>query len=143
MNEILFFHEASKTLITSDGAYTGYDAEAPPNQQPSWFARLWFKLTKPSGSFRRPEMPVYRTMRVQSHGDPLALRESVLGICKDWDFEQIVGAHGSVPHRGSKDIGDAKAVFKHLWFSGCGLDKLEEALAAASPKGDAGQGTDT
>ena len=63
LNEYLFFHAASGTLLASDSFYGGYaDAETP-----TWFARLWFKLTK-YGSFRAARLPVYRTSRVLSHG---------------------------------------------------------------------------
>ena len=64
LNEYLFFHAASGTLLASDSFYGGYsDAETP-----TWFARLWFKLTK-SGSFRAARLPIYRTSRVLSHGN--------------------------------------------------------------------------
>jgi len=71
-------------------------------------------------------MPIYRTSRVISHGDPVALKASVLAIVSQWSIAQIVCAHGSIPHRGCKEIGDAGAVFKHLWFQGCRLDILGE-----------------
>jgi hypothetical protein len=55
LNEVLFHHAASGTLIASDSFYGGYIA----GETPSWFARLWFKLTR-DGSFRRPRLPSYR-----------------------------------------------------------------------------------
>eukprot|EP00730_Choanoeca_flexa_P003982 TRINITY_DN11555_c5_g1_i5.p1 TRINITY_DN11555_c5_g1~~TRINITY_DN11555_c5_g1_i5.p1 ORF type:complete len:312 (+),score=24.57 TRINITY_DN11555_c5_g1_i5:1-936(+) len=40
MNEVLFYHRPSRTLIAADGFYSGYRLE----EQPTWFARLWFKV---------------------------------------------------------------------------------------------------
>ena len=55
MNEFLLFHSPSKTMIASDGFYGGY----VPEETPSWFCRVWFKLMK-QGSFRKMSLPVYR-----------------------------------------------------------------------------------
>ena len=55
LNEYLFFHPASGTLLASDSFYGGYTG----SETPTWFARLWFKLTK-AGSFRAARLPVYR-----------------------------------------------------------------------------------
>ena len=55
LNEFMFYHKASGTLIASDSFYGGYS----PQECPSWFARLWFKLTR-DGSFRRCRLPMYR-----------------------------------------------------------------------------------
>jgi len=92
LNEFLFFHSDSGTLIASDSFYGGYaDAETP-----TWFARLWFKLTK-SGSFRAARLPIYRTSRVVSHGDQEQLIESAKEILEEWDVNQITFAHGTSP----------------------------------------------
>jgi len=92
LNEFLFFHSDSGTLIASDSFYGGYaDAETP-----TWFARLWFKLTK-SGSFRAARLPIYRTSRVISHGDQEQLIESAKEILEEWDVNQITFAHGTSP----------------------------------------------
>jgi len=92
LNEFLFFHPVSGTLIASDSFYGGYaDAETP-----TWFARLWFKLTK-SGSFRAARLPIYRTSRVISHGDQKQLLESAKEILDEWDVNQITFAHGTSP----------------------------------------------
>lgn len=83
LNEFLFYHRDSGTLVASDTFYGGYVRE----ERPTWFARLWFKLTR-DGSFRDARLPIYRseelnlevfrlilrTSRVLSHGD----REMVL-----------------------------------------------------------------
>lgn len=55
LNEYLFYHDTSGTMIASDSFYGGYAAE----ETPSWFARLWFKLTR-RGSFRTARLPIYR-----------------------------------------------------------------------------------
>jgi len=92
LNEFLFFHPVSGTLIASDSFYGGYsNAETP-----TWFARLWFKLTK-AGSFRAARLPIYRTSRVISHGDQEQLIESVTQILGEWDVKQIAFAHGTSP----------------------------------------------
>ena len=93
LNEFLFFHPVSGTLIASDSFYGGYsNAETP-----TWFARLWFKLTK-AGSFRAARLPIeYRTSRVISHGDQEQLIESVTQILGEWDVNQIAFAHGTSP----------------------------------------------
>jgi len=92
LNEFLFFHSDSGTLIASDSFYGGY----ADNETPTWFARLWFKLTK-SGSFRAARLPIYRTSRVISHGDQEQLIESAKEILDGWDVNQITFAHGTSP----------------------------------------------
>ena len=42
LNEFVFFHKESGTLVASDSFYGGYTEK----EVPTWFARLWFKLTK-------------------------------------------------------------------------------------------------
>ena len=55
LNEFLFYHGASSTLVASDSFYGGYQKD----ETPTWFARLWFKLTR-GGSFRTTRLPIYR-----------------------------------------------------------------------------------
>jgi len=99
LNEFLFFHPVSGTLIASDSFYGGYaDAETP-----TWFARLWFKLTK-SGSFRAARLPIYRTSRVLSHGDQEQLMESAKEILEEWDVDQITFAHGTSPFNKERKV---------------------------------------
>jgi len=92
LNEFVFFHSLSGTLIASDSFYGGYS----DSETPTWFARLWFKLTK-SGSFRAARLPIYRTSRVISHGDQDQLIESVEEMFEEWDVNQITFAHGTSP----------------------------------------------
>lgn len=55
LNEVLFFHEPSKTLLASDTFYGGYQPDDPFL---SWFARVWFKMSK--GSWQSDSLPSYR-----------------------------------------------------------------------------------
>lgn len=93
LNEYVFFHKSSGTLIATDTFYGGY----ADDETPSWFARIWFKLTK-NGSFRLPRLPIYRTSRVLSHGNSDELFDSVEEMVKDWDIKRIVFAHGTSPY---------------------------------------------
>lgn len=106
--QVLFFHTPSKTLIASDGFYGGHRCN---DERPTWFARIWFKATK--GSFLTEKLPIYRTARVQTHGDVAALHASVDGIVHDWAFEQIVFAHGHSPYR----EGDVRRAFADAWHA--------------------------
>jgi len=92
LNEFVFFHPRSGTLIASDSFYGGYSN----SETPTWFARLWFKLTK-SGSFRAARLPIYRTSRVISHGDQEQLIESAEEMFGEWNVKQITFAHGTSP----------------------------------------------
>eukprot|EP00730_Choanoeca_flexa_P003981 TRINITY_DN11555_c5_g1_i1.p1 TRINITY_DN11555_c5_g1~~TRINITY_DN11555_c5_g1_i1.p1 ORF type:complete len:327 (+),score=40.70 TRINITY_DN11555_c5_g1_i1:1-981(+) len=109
MNEVLFYHRPSRTLIAADGFYSGYRLE----EQPTWFARLWFKVTK--GSFRAVKLPVYRTSRVSTHGDVAALRLCVDMLVQRWQFDRIVAAHGSQPFTGHNHE-SAREAFKRCWY---------------------------
>lgn len=103
MNEFLFWHEPSCTLIASDAFYGGHTEET------TWFQRLWFKLTK-GGSFKACRLPVYRTMRVKSDGSVPDLLACVDLIVKEWDITQIIFAHGTNPY-----TKDAAAAFCTSW----------------------------
>ena len=124
LNEFLFHHTDSNTLLASDSFYGGYSND----ETPTWFARLWFKLNK-YGSFRAPRLPIYRTSRVLTHGDQTKLMKSVNHMLDAWDVDQITFSHGTSPFdaarlKGSgldcKSVGDA---YKTCWRAG---------LAAAS-----------
>jgi len=89
LNEVAFFHTVSRTLVLSDAFYSGYDPEHPPNA----FTRVWFKVTKPHWS--ETSLPIYRTSRVVSNGDPDILLDCIRILCKSWQPESIVAAHGN------------------------------------------------
>jgi len=97
LNEFVFFHKESGTLVASDSFYGGYTEK----EVPTWFARLWFKLTK-AGSFRTARLSVYRTARVQSHGSAARLLDCVAGWLTTWQVEQIIFAHGSSPYTAAR-----------------------------------------
>jgi hypothetical protein len=145
MNEFVFFHPPSKTLICADSFYGGYEVA----EKPSWFARIWFKLTK-RGSFRSARLPIYRTSRVPSHGSVDELINCSTKLCKDWAFEQIVGAHGSSAftaarldnaNRINESLKDwtgastVRALFLECWTEGLAvLQTAEGAVAAPAAK---------
>merc|ERR1712172_347238 len=97
-----FYHGASSTLVASDSFYGGYHED----ETPSWFARLWFKLTR-GGSFRKTRLPIYRTIRVVSHGCPATLLKSTAQTL------QGLGPVNRIPRHGS-----LKDLFLHCWRVG-------------------------
>ena len=105
MNETLMFHRPSRSLIVDDAFYGGYSACCST----SWFTRSWFKATK-DGSFRSSSLPSYRTERVHTHGSTAELALSLDTMMEQWDFDQIVYAHGSSLCRDN-----AKAQFFDVW----------------------------
>ena len=120
MHEVLFLHEPSGTLITSDAFYPGYPSNVTVGWRPGWFARAWFKLTKAPHSFTDPTLPIYRTARVASAGSPAALLESLNWLQQNWDFSRIVSAHGFTPYQPE----NANEAFRTAWMDGCDLQKL-------------------
>mmetsp|Transcript_48465 Transcript_48465/g.125739 ORF Transcript_48465/g.125739 Transcript_48465/m.125739 type:complete len:341 (-) Transcript_48465:532-1554(-) len=119
MNEFVFFHSASNTLITSDAFYGGYR----DTEKTTWFQRLWFKLTK-GGSYKRAQMPIYRTIRVTSHGSKDDLFDCIHDISKN-NIKQIVCAHGTVPY-----VGDGKDLQK-AWEIGFPDTKKQDSSVAS------------
>jgi len=105
MNEFCFHHKPSSTLIASDAFYGGHT-----QAETTWFQRLWFKLTK-AGSFRACRLPAYRTVRVKTDGDVQALLTCVDGMVEDWNFKQIIFAHGTNPY-----TDDACKAFRDSWY---------------------------
>ena len=89
MNETLFFHLPSKTLVASDAYYGGYTSIA----EPDWFGRVWFKCTK--GTFKQPKLPIYRTARILTQGDIDKLIACAKQLVQRWDFKRIIYAHGT------------------------------------------------
>lgn len=108
MNEFVFYHSPSQTLIASDAFYGGYSKDS----ETSWFQRLWFKLTK-GGSYTCARLPIYRTSRVKTDGSKEDLLACVDEIA-NWNFENIVFAHGTVPFTGP----DAPEAFRKAWTEG-------------------------
>jgi len=120
MNEFVFYHRPSATLVVSDAFYGGHiQAET------TWFQRLWFKLTK-GGSFKACRLPVYRTIRVKTDGSVKALLQCVDTMVEEWDFKQIVFSHGTNPYNKESHGKDAVAAFRESWYA------LEDANNADS-----------
>ena len=113
MNETIFYHKPSRSLIVDDAFYGGYSACCPT----SWFSRAWFKATK-NGSFRSAELPIYRTSRVHTHGDTSALASDLEQVAS-WDIDQVLYTHGA-----SVCTENAKAQFLSVWQ--VVLDEAEE-----------------
>ena len=119
LNEYLFFHKSSGTLIASDSFYGGY----AHSETPTWFARLWFKLTK-AGSFRAVRLPIYRTSRVLSHGDKYKLLSCACAFISDCQVKQITFAHGTSPFNQQRmdEMGIANSnpgqVYLDCWLMG-------------------------
>jgi len=112
LNEVVFFHKKSSTLIVADAFYSGHccthygqeesrsragnpggqsrfeDLPAPPNT----FTRIWFKMTK--DHWCSPQLPSYRTTRVISNGSPEVLISCIKSIVKAWAPTQMICAHG-------------------------------------------------
>ncbi len=87
MSEVLFFHRASRTLLTTDLAFH-------PTPRSSRGLRLWCRLTR-VGAFG-PNQVVRFTIR-----DRQALRASLDRVLA-WDFERVVVTHGEVLERGGR-----------------------------------------
>lgn len=100
LNEVAFYHARSRSLVLSDGFYGGYRHDGV---RPTWFVRLWFKLTK-GFDLASHALPVYRSERVVSDGDPAAALACIDSMLADWPFECIAYAHGSAPyHEGCRE----------------------------------------
>ena len=137
LNEMLFFHRPSGSLIASDSFYGGYAV----GETPTWFARFWFKLTK-SGSFRGHRLPVYRTARAVSHGEPIKLLKCIQEMNEEWEYNQIVFAHGTSPFTAERmtvnnaEVKDAPTTvpeqYEACWQAGMD-DIIKKTACAAKP----------
>lgn len=88
MNEIVFFHPASRTLILTDLAFNVHDGATNK-------ARLFHRLVGATGRFG-PHRIVRFGIR-----DRRAARGSVQRILR-WDFERVVVSHGAVLESGGR-----------------------------------------
>lgn len=91
LEEVLFFHRASRTLILADLVQSGHP-DSP------WLTRL-------NGTYERPGPPAPVRLGFRDKAAARASLERVLS----WDFERIVLAHGRVVETGGK------AVFEHAY----------------------------
>jgi hypothetical protein len=89
VNETIFLHRASRTLIVTDLAY---------NIDPgtSAFERWWFRVF---GGYDAPRLPVYHKLLVRDRTAFSAAWQRVLAL----DFDTVSVAHGSLLTRAPKD----------------------------------------
>ena len=103
LNEVVFFHKKSSTLIVADAFYSGHccnhyglgSVMSKPEmglKPPNVFTRIWFKLTK--DHWCSPQLPSYRTTRVVSNGNPGELISCIWSIIQDWAPKKMICAHG-------------------------------------------------
>jgi len=88
MNEVHFFHPASRTLIVTDAVHN-FGAERPTS------TRLLFGLLGGSEGFRTTLLDRLVTR------DRRAARDSLARLL-EWDFDRVVMAHGEVLESGGK-----------------------------------------
>jgi hypothetical protein len=87
LNELAFFHPASRTLVLTDYAFN-----VPPD---GGRARLFHRLVGATGRFG-PHRIVRLAIR-----DRVATRASLEAI-RAWDFDRVIVSHGDVLERGGK-----------------------------------------
>ena len=95
LEELVFFHRASRSLILTDLVQSGHP-ESP---------RLTRLATRLNGTYKRPGPPAPVKLGFRDKAAAKASLERVLS----WDFERIVMAHGRVIETGGK------AMFEHAY----------------------------
>ena len=88
LEEVAFFHRASRTLILADLVQSGHPGSP-------WPTRL---ATRLNGTYDRPGPPAPVRLGFR---DKAAARASLEGVLS-WDFERIVMAHGRIIETGGK-----------------------------------------
>jgi hypothetical protein len=89
LNEIAFFHPASRTLILTDLCFN--------IREGSWWTRLFFQL---NGAWDRLAMTRVFRRFVK---DPVAFRASLERIQR-WDFDRVIVSHGHIVERGGAEL---------------------------------------
>jgi hypothetical protein len=102
VNEVVFFHRPSATLIASDLAFN-IRSSSPP------LTRLFFRL---GGTFGRLSPSLLERLLVR---DRTAFRRSLERIL-EWPFERVVVAHGDVTEKGGRE----ELVRGYAWLLGGG-----------------------
>lgn len=100
MNEVLFFHPRSRSLIVTDMAFNIGEAS-------HWWTRSYLKSMGAYGGFRQSRMVKLCVRDRRAFAQSI---ERALG----WDFERVVMTHGQVLESGGKDA--ISSVFS--WASG-------------------------
>ena len=95
LEEVVFLHRASRTLILADLVQSGH-AESP------WLTRL---ATRLNGTYERPGPPAPVRLGFRDKAAARASLERILS----WDFDRIVMAHGRIVETGGK------AAFEHAY----------------------------
>jgi hypothetical protein len=90
LQEVVFLHRASRTLILTDLAFN-------IRQSGSWFTRLFMRVNGAYGHFGPSR--IFRTLVK----DRRALRSS-LNRMQEWDFDRIIVTHGEVLEAGGKSV---------------------------------------
>lgn len=89
VNEVIFFHRPSKTLIATDLAFN--IGESSP-----WLTRFFFRI---GGAYGRLTPTAIERVGIR---DRAAFRASLERIL-EWPFERLVVAHGDVKETGGRD----------------------------------------
>ncbi|MEL6350969.1 MAG: DUF4336 domain-containing protein [Cyanobacteria bacterium J06627_28] len=89
LNEWVFFHGESRTLILTDTAFH-FDSSFP------WMTQLAAKV---SGIYQKLSPSVLEQIATT---DKKAMARSIAAVLR-WDFEQVIMAHGSIIEHGGKE----------------------------------------
>eukprot|EP00672_Neobodo_designis_P016211 CAMPEP_0174844098 /NCGR_PEP_ID=MMETSP1114-20130205/10905_1 /TAXON_ID=312471 /ORGANISM="Neobodo designis, Strain CCAP 1951/1" /LENGTH=522 /DNA_ID=CAMNT_0016078331 /DNA_START=120 /DNA_END=1688 /DNA_ORIENTATION=- len=93
-NEFALYHEPSKTLACTDLYHGGY-ADHDPNN--TWLCRVWFKFQR-NGNFKSmTDLPAYRRIQIERHGDWIEMQSCVDDLTRAFPIERILSAHGTQP----------------------------------------------
>ena len=95
LNEIVFLHRSSSTLLVADAYYSGHCCSSVDNLKvtpPNPFTRIWFKMTK--NHWASSQLPSYRTSRVINNGEPQLLLSCLQSLVSEWRPLRMVSAHG-------------------------------------------------
>jgi hypothetical protein len=98
MNEVVFFHRATRTVIFTDLVFN-----LPASSRRS--APIFFWILDAPGKFGP-----HRLMRTRGIRDRAAARQSVERILR-WDFDRVIMSHGDVVERGGKECVAAAFVY--------------------------------
>jgi len=77
LNEVLFCHKPSRSLIVGDGFYGGYAAYHDDRYAPSAFTRLFFKTFR--GGWRDPKINISRYFSVTDKSKFLTSLKEITG----------------------------------------------------------------
>jgi len=122
MNEVLFYHRPTKSLLTGDGWYSGGELIKEMNP----YFRVFLKQHR--GGWKQPKVCLYRYCSVTDQEKFLA---SLKRIVTEWDFEQILSAHGCIPYRPLDKNVSCKNAFYFHWYDLLLRGQAKQAEAVA------------